>query len=241
MPDRLPNIDFHSHILPRTDHGCSCSSQAKAQLLMMRDAGTDIAVATPHFYPHVHNISEFEELVDSALLRLGQLDIQKAPLLCVGAEVLLCENMHQLDCLGKLCIRGTNVLFLELPTEDLNIGYYKTVEAIMEAGYTVVLAHIDRYLKKNSNFVCSILNDGALAQINPYALSMLGPKKRINSILSETESIVAIGSDLHGANAHALDDFLKFKKRLGNNYAEINARANKLLENAELIDFTKKD
>ncbi len=241
MTNDLQNIDFHSHILPRTDHGCKNSSESILQLSMMREAQTDIVVATPHFYPHIHNVLDFEANVDRAIARLKQRDVEKAPLICVGAEVLLCENIDQLNGLDKLCIRGTDILLLELPLEDFNDKLFKTVEAVMENGYTVVLAHIDRYIKKEPEFIFSILEEGALAQINPYALSTFGPKKHIQRLLSSTESIVAIGSDLHGSNKNALDDFSKLKKRLGDHYGKIMARSNELLKNAKKIDITKKD
>ncbi len=240
MAAKIPNIDFHSHILPRTDHGCAGSAESKLQLAMMCDAGTDIAVATPHFYPHIHNnVSEFTVNVNAALSRLHQVGIEKAPLLCVGAEVLLCENIDQLEGLSELCVRGTKILLLELPSDDMSDGHYKTVETIINSGYTVVLAHIDRYLKAHPEYIYPLLDMGALAQINPYALSTFGPKKHINHILTDTDSIVAIGSDLHGSKKGSLNDFSKLKKRLEAYYDKILSRSNDLLRGAEMIDFTK--
>jgi protein-tyrosine phosphatase len=135
--------DFHSHILPRTDHGCKCSAQCKEQLAMLCDVGTEIVVATPHFYPHVHNVDEFLNNVEKSLSRLYEVGIEKAPRICVGAEVLICENIEKLDGLDKLCIRGTKILLLELPSEGLSPTHLKTVETIMENGYTVVPEHYD--------------------------------------------------------------------------------------------------
>ncbi len=203
----------------------------------MRNAGTDIAVATPHFYPHIHSVYDFIRNVDAAVSRLKEIDITKAPRLCVGAEVLLCENIDQLDGLSELCIRGTNVLLLELPTDRISDGHFKTVEAVLQGGYTVVLAHIDRYMKEHSQYIYSLLDMGALAQINPYALSAFGPKKDINSILTQSESIVAIGSDLHGSKKGALDDFVKLKKKLGEHYERISARSAELLKDARITDL----
>ncbi|MBE6577285.1 MAG: hypothetical protein E7653_04025 [Ruminococcaceae bacterium] len=239
MSEKIPNIDFHSHIIPRADHGCKSSSECRAQLAMMREVGTDIAVATPHFYPHLHNVSEFSENVNAALARLKQVGAEKAPLLCIGAEVLLCENIDQLEGLSELCVRGTKTLLLELPSDDMNPGHYKTVEAILNSGYVVVLAHIDRYLKAHPEYVYPLLDMGALAQINPFALSTFGPKKHINQILADSESIVAIGSDLHGSKKGSLKDFSRLKKRLGEHYGNILARSNDLLSGAEMIDLTK--
>jgi protein-tyrosine phosphatase len=208
---------------------------------MLCDVGTEIVVATPHFYPHVHNVDEFLNNVEKSLSRLYEVGIEKAPRICVGAEVLICENIEKLDGLDKLCIRGTKILLLELPSEGLSPTHLKTVETIMENGYTVVLAHIDRYIKEHEDYIKLLLEMGALAQINPYAMATFGPKKQILNILSTSESIVAVGSDLHGSSKGALDGFIKLKKRLGSHYDAINKRAAALLANAQIIDLTKKD
>ena len=203
--------------------------------------GIDIAVATPHFYPHLHSVSSFQRIVETSLNRMHEKNVERAPKLCIGAEVLLCENIDQLEGLDTLCIRGTNVLLLELPFTELSGPHFKAVRALLESGYTLVLAHIDRYLKEHPEYIFEFLDMGALAQINPAAMSAFGPKKIVTHLLETRQSIVAVGSDLHKASYSSIASFNKLKKALGTHYADIQERSAALLQNAELIDLTKKD
>jgi protein-tyrosine phosphatase len=207
----------------------------------MHDSGIDIAVATPHFYPHIYSPTEFHKMTNAALRRLSEVNIERAPKLCAGAEVLLCENIDQLEDLDLLCIRGTNILLLELPTGELSGPHFRTVRNLVESKYTIVLAHIDRYLKEHPEYIFEFLDMGALAQINPLAVAPFGPKKLIMHLLENKKSIVAVGSDLHGAKKASMTKFTKLIKGLGSHYTDIQERSAALLKNAEIFDFTKKD
>lgn len=230
--------DFHSHILPSLDHGCSGIEECHAQLKIMSDAGTTVAVATPHFYPHVHKSEAFRENTDLALSKISSQNLSCAPSLCVGAEVLLCEGLENMEALPLLCIRGTKVLLLELPTHRLKNGHFDTVEAILSNGYTVLLAHIDRYLKDNQDDIDTLLSMGALAQINADALLSHSSLKKITKYLERTDSICAIGSDLHGARVSDYNAFLKAQRILKEHYETVMQRSDKLLADAEKFRFT---
>ena len=52
-------IDFHAHVLPGMDHGCKNITECKKQLSLAMSAGVSTVVATPHFYPHQHNVASF--------------------------------------------------------------------------------------------------------------------------------------------------------------------------------------
>ena len=52
-------VDFHSHILPRADHGSDSIETTQKQLQMIAEAGTEAVVATPHFYPDKDTPSAF--------------------------------------------------------------------------------------------------------------------------------------------------------------------------------------
>jgi protein-tyrosine phosphatase len=228
-------VDFHSHILPNIDHGCKSIDECAAQLSLMKSAGTQIAVATPHFYPHVHKADTFSERVDASVRLLRSSEIKNAPQLAIGAEVLLCENLDTMDGLSELCIRGTKVLLLELPTEKLRDGHFDTVETLLANGYTVVLAHIDRYIKNYGNDIQELLGMGALAQVNAQALSSHKMSKKIKEHV-RSNHVCALGSDLHGVDKALYRHFTKLPKRLGADYGAIMDRAAKLLYDAVLVD-----
>ena len=229
--------DFHSHILPALDHGCKDTNESVSQLTLMKNSGTDVAVATSHFYPHVHKVDTFTKKMDEAINSLRRERIVCAPKLAVGAEVLLCENLNTMKGLPELCVRGTRVLLLELPLEKLRDGHYDTVESLISDGYTVVLAHIDRYFKCFGDGIDELLTMGALAQVNASSLSCHSVLKKVKQYLSDGNKICALGSDLHGVDEKLYRHFKKAKRRLGNDFERIMSQTNKLLYEAELIDL----
>ena len=86
MPTR---IDFHSHILPEMDHGCRDLRQSLAQVEMIAKGGTDLVVATPHFYANLDTPDAFFQRRDRAEeeLRKALQDHPELPEVIVGAEV----------------------------------------------------------------------------------------------------------------------------------------------------------
>ena len=228
-------IDFHSHILPRLDHGCDNLDECIRQLALIQENGTNISVATPHFYPHQHNIEQFVKDVDMAIDRMQAAGITQAPSIAIGAEVLLCRNIHHMADFEMLCIRGTRTLLLELPLKPLTDEHFATVEQIMDGGYTVLLAHIDRYLADFEDHIDTLLSMGALAQVNAVSLSSRATRKKIFGYLEDSDNICAIGSDLHGVDTGAYKKFVKAQKVLKDHYTAVMQRSANLLEGAELL------
>ena len=228
-------IDFHSHILPSVDHGCADTDVAISQLSIMKKGGTDIAVATSHFYPHIHKVENYKKSVSGAVEQLMSSGITHAPDITLGAEVLLCEKLHMMDGVEDLCIRGTKVLLLELPFVKLKDSHYDVAERLMADGYTVVLAHIDRYLAQYGDGIDELLDMGAVAQINASSLYSFSTRKRMSAYITKGEAVWAIGSDLHGADQKCYRQFVRSQRRLGKQFGEIMTRSEKLLSGAELI------
>ncbi len=235
MSDKLTVIDFHSHILPALDHGCTGLDQCREQLALMKQSGTDIAVATSHFYPNEHAPTKFRSDVDNAISMIKEANINVSPRLAIGAEVLLCRNLHLMEGFDGLCIRGTNVLLLELPMKKLSHGYFDTVEQIIRGGTRVVLAHIDRYIRDYDEDIDTILSMGAYAQVNAYSLATGKIRKRIVEYLETTDKICALGSDLHGVDTQSYKKFVKAEKLLGEHYEPIMKRTASMLAGAEFI------
>ncbi len=228
-------VDFHSHILPYADHGCKDMCECNAQLKVMCSSSTNIAVATPHFYPHVHKIEGFAKKTENAALQIKDISADTRPKICIGAEILLCDGMESMKQLNTLCIKGTNCLLIELPLHPLKHGYLDTAEALLSQGYTLILAHIDRYFKICPDGIDTLISMGALAQINAEALFHRKSLKRIHKYLEVSECICALGSDLHGSSMKSYKHFARASKALKEYYPVIMQRAQTLLSNAEMI------
>ena len=228
-------IDFHTHILPGADHGSSSVENSLKQLGLMTSMGTSVAVATPHFYPSKHTIDEFTQKINASLEKLREASPNTDTSLIVGAEVLVCRHLEDMKGLDSLCIRGTKVLLLELPFKPLAEKHVEMVEGLIASGYTVVLAHIDRYIKQSEDIINTMLTRGALAQINAEGLKRAGTRRKLMYYVKETDRVCALGSDLHGAKKHDYKQFINCKKILGEHFDVIMSRTEKLLKNAERV------
>lgn len=223
--------DFHSHILPKTDHGCESVAQATEQLAMMKQAGIDTAVATPHFYPAVHDLDSFSEHAAAALSKIVSIPDSERPRLLRGAEVLICAGLHRLPGLDELCIQGTRVLLLELPFSGCTEECFEEVEELLAADYTVVLAHIDRYLKQYHKQIDQLLDMGALAQVNAVGMQSFFDKRRVMPYL-ENDYVVGFGTDLHGTDAAAIQAYESLRRLPKELFARVTEHTHALLKDA---------
>jgi len=187
-------IDFHSHILPGADHGCTDVREALLQLRIARRFGTTDIVATPHFEPENDTVSSFLERRQAAADRLLPYLTAEMPRVFVGAEVLLCEGMEKMPDLEKLTVTGTKLLLLERPFLPLTDGMAETIAAIRERGFDVLLAHVDRYKVQET---CRVLYPGVWAQLNSEALTSMFTRKKWLRFCYDG-MVGAVGSDLHG-------------------------------------------
>ena len=128
------------------------------------------------------------------------------------------------------------MLLLELPSEKLRDGHFDTVDALLSNGYTVVLAHVDRYLKLHEDSLDELFEMGALAQVNAQALSSHKTLKKIKKLIL-SDRVCALGSDLHGADKTLYRRFVKAQKLLGNDFNVIMERTAELIRNAEHINL----
>ena len=200
-------IDFHSHILPCADHGSDSLGTTRAQLTAMSEAGIDIAIATPHFYPNRHHVNEFLQRRDNAYAELSKLDEAKNIKVVKGAEVLLCEGMHKMDGLDRLCIDGTKTILLEMPMLDRwSNSLLDTVDEIYRSELNVVMAHVDRYPEKE---VDRLMEIGVDVQINADAMCRIFGGKARFIAMARYRRVCGLGSDLHGAKKGCMKNFQK--------------------------------
>ena len=188
-------VDFHAHVLPSVDHGSDGIETSLRQLRLAYENGFNRVVATPHFYPSEHNVEDFLSIRDAAYEELLRAIENRSgfPSLRLGAEILVCEGISRLPMLDRFCIRGTKTLLFELPFSDFSKSYTDDVRNLISDGYEIVLAHANRYVRKNVNLM---LEAGAKIQLNADSLSGLLISKKVKQWL-EGDHVVAIGSDIH--------------------------------------------
>ena len=202
--------DFHSHVLPSVDHGSDSLGTSLKQIALANRYGVKRIVATSHFYPHSRTASSFLERREKAFVDLKNAVKDIDVTIALGAEVLICDSIEKLPFINELCIRGTKTLLLELPFSDFQLSYCRSVYSLSATGYTVVMAHAERYEK---SWITETLEAGAKLQLNAGAFSTFKIKKVLHWL--ESGDVVAIGSDIHGADARAYKAFSKAAKKVG--------------------------
>ena len=225
-------IDFHAHILPHMDHGSRRVSTSVDQLAIMQQAGVSKVCATSHFYPQDVLPEVFiEERLRSLEHALRSYGYGPRPRILLGAEVLICQGLENMEGLKDLCVEGTDILLLEMPFThgDWGRDLYHTVHEIRKKGITPVLAHVDRYPKKS---IEQLFDMGLYGQINCDSLTkMFKPKHLLRWV--EDGKIVAFGSDLHGSEPKSYVPFTKVMNTYSDHAARIMRTTAKLLQNAK--------
>ncbi|MCD8312349.1 MAG: histidinol-phosphatase [Firmicutes bacterium] len=199
-------IDFHTHFLPCIDDGSKSVEMSVQMLKMSRSQGVDEIVATPHFYASRVTPADFVARRNAAWERLRAELTPDAPRVHLGAEVYYWSGMSHSDELSKLCIEGTNVLLLEMPFKPWTDRMKNEAASIARDGYfTVVMAHIDRYLKTEPNSTWDFLaRNGALFQLNTEPLLHEGFMMRRRALkLLRDEVIYVIASDCHNTDTRS--------------------------------------
>lgn len=220
-------IDFHAHILPRADHGSLSLACSLQQVSQAQEAGIDLLVATPHFYPQHDDLDEFLERRERTNRELlTALEGKKAPKILVGAEVHLQRGLEHLDKLEQLCVQGTDILLLELPPKVSIRQYEQTLDDLLyEKKLQIVLAHIDRY---DPGIIDTLMDLGCYGQLNAEPFCRILSRTKAMT-WAGCSRVVAFGSDIHGVGV-GYKDFLAAKKRMGEDYDCIMERCEAFLE-----------
>ena len=127
--------------------------------------------------------------------------------------------------LDKLCLSETHLLLIELPFTDFSDAHVYSIKMLIKQGYTVVLAHADRYDPDNIERLIAV---GAKIQLNADSLSKLFVQPHIKDWI-ERDKVIAIGSDIHGEDPKAYKRFKKAMKRLGNSLDYVMSSSEELL------------
>lgn len=215
-------IDWHSHILPGIDDGSRDVSESLAMLRILRDQGVDTVISTSHFYADDQSVDTFLEKRNKAFEMLRMQLPKDFPKIVMGAEVLYYEGISRLSDLKKLCIEGTKLLLLEMPASRwTEYTVRELVELSTLKRITVVLAHVERYMRfQSADTMRRLYSCGILMQVNASFLSELSSRNKAIRLLRNGE-IHFIGSDCHNLTSRPPKigrSFEYVEKRLGHEF-----------------------
>lgn len=214
--------DFHSHILPKIDDGSRSTEESILMLKTLWQQGVDRVVATPHFYANDESVSEFLARRQASYTELMDSLPPDMPEIIQGAEVKFYDGISRLHELKSLCIQGTKLLLLEMPfTKWTEYTIRELIDISSDGKVTLVLAHIERYMKfQKPDVFYRLLDSGILMQINASFINGFFTGRKAIGLLKKG-AVHFLGSDCHNMNDRAPDigrAFRTIEKKLGKEF-----------------------
>lgn len=193
--------DIHTHILYDIDDGAKDVDTSVKMLDMEISDGVDTVVLTPHFDPAKQNIEEFIIRRDTRATQLKNAFTGKISIVC-GAEVVASPFIADTNNLDLLCIEGTKCILIELPASNFLIWIEDMVYKLQLAGYTPILAHIERYKElRDLKLLKRLCDMGCITQITASLFDAPGfSDKRFIKKAAALGLIHTIGSDCHSVS-----------------------------------------
>ena len=191
-------IDFHSHILPAMDDGSKNTEESLSMLSSLNKQGVKLVVATPHFNANDYSVDSFLKTREKSFDKLKVVFNGEHPKIVLGAEVRYYEGISKLEQLEDLCIQGSRLLLVEMPSGRWpEYALNELMNFYSQRRCTLVLAHIERYMNYQSADVFDkLLANDVLMQVNAdFVTGLLTKRKAIK--LFKNERVHFIGSDCH--------------------------------------------
>jgi tyrosine-protein phosphatase YwqE len=137
------SVEVHNHVLPGLDDGARSMQDALQMIFFWVEMGYQKVITTPHhstYFP-----TQSVDIEEKLLQLRHQMQEQEMPIqLTAAAEYLLerelLEKASQLRFFGP-----KRYLLVELGFDVLPIGWEEAFFALQQQGYTIMIAHPERY------------------------------------------------------------------------------------------------
>jgi len=196
-------IDLHSHLLPAIDDGVDTFEESLAILKELRKHGIDEIFLTPHYIsdtiydsPRSDNLKLLSELKNATVEE--RIDIE----LHIGNEVYVSPDVSRLLQRKVLSTLGdSKYLLIELPMSGVFDGYEDIFQNLVAEGYTVILAHPERYIsiQKDFSILERLTSLGVLFQSNLGSIVGQYGRHAQKTVkkMAKKDYIFAFGTDTH--------------------------------------------
>jgi len=201
--------DCHCHVIPGVDDGSRDMEMSLAMLRLLAGAGARTVVCTSHMYPgkYDNSIDTLRPVFDAVTERAAAAGIGVT--LELGAEHYLDDGLAGRVRSGDVIAFGSEryLLFETHTGEHAPCTLMATVRAMVDCGYTPLLAHVERYAWLRGDEGAELGEDlraaGTKFQVNRTVGKMNvpgeGSRGRFLAELLERGWIDEVGSDLHRA------------------------------------------
>jgi tyrosine-protein phosphatase YwqE len=203
----MREVDAHCHILPGLDDGAQDNRTAMAIANLLIELGVKKVVATPHIISDIYpnSTSKVLEAVDKTrrLFADNHIPMEIIP----GAEYYVEKNLlDRIDRDDILFWGEERYVMFETPLNQEPMFLEEVIFSLKSAGYTPVMAHVERYryLQKNIKKVEHLRRMGARFQVNHPSFhlpktSRCGEMARLMYIKGMVD---LFGTDIHRATPH---------------------------------------
>lgn len=191
--------DIHCHILPGVDDGARDLRDSLAMLEAAKQAGVTSIVCTPHVRDPYFDYDAMWDAFELLQAHAGGFPLQ------MGWEVNHAKLMELgMEWVDHLCFDGSNEFLLELSSrchEHDFVEYERTIYELQGRGYTVIIAHPERYraIQENLDIARNLVRMGCKLQASAdfVAGGRLGKEKKPAKKLFEENLYTYIASDAH--------------------------------------------
>ena len=195
-------IDIHNHILYGVDDGSKDLDMSLAMLKEEMEQGVTTIYLTPHQNQQTLTGPLLKERYQSFLEELKEKGIDMD--IRLGAEIYYYPGLKQDLLSGKaLTMDESKYVLVEFSTRtETNVS--EIVYELVVAGFTPIIAHIERYpyLKKEDYF--DIKEAGGLIQINSSSFSHFSSRGLIKYLL-KNDLVDYVATDAHDNSRRKVD------------------------------------
>ena len=195
-------IDIHNHILYGVDDGSKDLDMSLAMLKEEMEQGVSTIYLTPHQNQQTLTGPLLKERYQSFLEELKEKGIDMD--IRLGAEIYYYPGLKQDLLSGKaLTMDESKYVLVEFSTRtETNVS--EIVYELVVAGFTPIIAHIERYsyLKKEDYF--DIKEAGGLIQINSSSFSHFSSRGLIKYLL-KNDLVDYVATDAHDNSRRKVD------------------------------------
>ena len=228
MAELKPTIDIHCHIMPGVDDGSPDMATSLEMLRIAEKNGITHMVLTPHHKPMHHNVSPEHNVLYRKRL---QEEEEKAGIkvkLFSGNEIYYSDETFDELTEGRICsLAGSDYVLVEFHPTNPYKSIQNALYRVQSAGYTPILAHIERYsdMVSHISYAEDLIKMGCLIQVNASSIMGkygMGIKSYTKKLLKE-ELVHFVASDAHDTRSRSpkLLDCRKYvESRFGEDYAD---------------------
>ena len=194
-------VDIHIHLLFDVDDGAKTEQQMREMLDTAYADGTRTICATPHFHPGY--FGDNRNAVEDAFTKLKKYAKKYSDLqLCLGNELRYSPNCFDwLNNGNCMPLNGNRYVLVDFLESDDSEYIVSSVLKLLNAGYTPILAHAERYenFHRDMREIMYLQECGVVIQVDAQSLFGgwgRGAKQRSRRMMENYLADV-IASDAH--------------------------------------------